>query len=104
MISDDTPYRLAYDSSTRALDDQARALESLRTRAGTIFAATALVTSFIGGIASYRVPWPGGSRMDDRALERKGVKIAEPAPKPTPRWPDVSKPDTRGGGGGDQKR
>jgi hypothetical protein len=24
------------------------------------------------------------------------------APKPTPQWPDISKPDTRGGGGGTQ--
>jgi hypothetical protein len=24
------------------------------------------------------------------------------APKPTPQWPDISKPDTRGGGGGPQ--
>jgi hypothetical protein len=47
----ETPYRLAYQASTRALDDQARVLESIRTRAGTIFAATALVTSFLGGIA-----------------------------------------------------
>jgi len=167
LISDDTPYRLAYDASTRALDDQARALESLRTRAGTMFAATALVTSFLGGIAltdirdirgsaaihwhawsfsaaavaafvalliltmaillpyrlrfslaateiveilegreeagGYPVPRLGGGCMDDRTLERTGVRMAELAPKPTPRWPDVSKPDTRGGGGGDQK-
>jgi hypothetical protein len=25
-------------------------------------------------------------------------------PKPTPQWPDISKPDTRGGGGGAQNR
>jgi hypothetical protein len=24
--------------------------------------------------------------------------------KPKPSWPDISKPDTRGGGGGDQKK
>ena len=24
-------------------------------------------------------------------------------PKPEPQWPDISKPDTRGGGGGSQK-
>jgi hypothetical protein len=26
------------------------------------------------------------------------------APKPTPQWPDISKPDTRGGSGGAQNR
>jgi hypothetical protein len=48
---DDAPYRLAYEASLRAVDDQARVLESVRTRSGTLFAATAIVTSFIGGIA-----------------------------------------------------
>jgi hypothetical protein len=48
---DDVPYRLAYEASLRAVDDQARVLESVRTRSGTLFAATAIVTSFIGGIA-----------------------------------------------------
>jgi hypothetical protein len=27
-----------------------------------------------------------------------------PKPPPTPQWPDVSKPDTRGGGNGPRKR
>jgi hypothetical protein len=29
---------------------------------------------------------------------------AKPNEKPQPQWPDISKPDTRGGGGGDQKK
>jgi len=48
------PLRLAYDESVRALADQASALESLRSRAGTVFAATALVISFLGGQAILR--------------------------------------------------
>jgi hypothetical protein len=27
-----------------------------------------------------------------------------PKPKPEPQWPDISKPDTRGGGGGPQDK
>jgi len=30
-------------------------------------------------------------------------KPTPPPPSPKPQWPDISKPDTRGGGGGDQK-
>ena len=45
------PYELAYEASIRAIDAQAATVESLRSRAGTILAATALVTSFFGGQA-----------------------------------------------------
>jgi hypothetical protein len=48
---DDAPYRLAYEASLHAIEDQANVIESLRSRAGTVFAATALVTSFLGGFA-----------------------------------------------------
>jgi hypothetical protein len=47
------PYELAYEASVRAIDAQAM-LESLRSRAGTMLAATALVTSFFGGQALVR--------------------------------------------------
>jgi hypothetical protein len=43
--------QIAYEASIRAIDDQAGVLESLRSRAGTLLAATALVTSFLGGQA-----------------------------------------------------
>lgn len=46
---DETPYRLAYELSLRAIEDQARVLEEVRSRAGTLFAATAIATSFLGG-------------------------------------------------------
>lgn len=40
---------------------------------------------------------------------RSGASSVKPepssgAPKPEPEWPDISKPDTRGGGGGTQKK
>jgi hypothetical protein len=54
------PYELAYEASIRAIDNQAATVESLRSRAGTILAATALVTSFFGGQALVRA---GGSPL-----------------------------------------
>jgi hypothetical protein len=48
------PYELAYEASLRAIENQAATVESLRSRAGTILAATALVTSFFGGQALTR--------------------------------------------------
>ena len=41
--------RIAYDASVRAIQDQASVLDSLRTRSGTVLAAAALVSSFLGG-------------------------------------------------------
>jgi hypothetical protein len=43
--------QIAYDPSVRAIQDQAGMLDSLRTRAGTVLAAAALVSSFLGGQA-----------------------------------------------------
>ena len=51
---DDTPYRLAYESSVRAIEDQARVLEDLRSRSATLVAAAALVTGFLGDAALTR--------------------------------------------------
>jgi hypothetical protein len=68
---DETPYRLAYEASVRAIEDQARVLESLRTRAGTIFAAAALVTTFLSSEAL------GGGRAlgDFRLVSFDGVVL-----------------------------
>jgi hypothetical protein len=60
-MDDDTPYRL--EASVRAIEDQAAVLESLRSRAGTMFAAAAIVTSFFGSQALTEAnvdlePWP----------------------------------------------
>lgn len=51
---DEGLFRLAYDASVRAIEDQARVVEGLRSRAGTLFAATALVTSVLGSPALAR--------------------------------------------------
>ena len=53
------PYELAYDASIRAIENQAATVESLRSRAGIILAANALVTSFFGEQALSRAAgWP----------------------------------------------
>jgi hypothetical protein len=67
---DETPYRIAYDLSVRAIDDQARVLEQVRARAGTLFAATALATSFLGGEALAR------ARPDISPISFMGLAIA----------------------------
>lgn len=43
--------RIAYEHALRAADVQERALADLRTRAGTVLAAAALVASFVGTAA-----------------------------------------------------
>jgi hypothetical protein len=42
---------LAYVESVRAIEEQSSVLASLQTRAGTLLAASSLVTSFLGGRA-----------------------------------------------------
>jgi hypothetical protein len=52
------PYQLAYDASIRAIEDQARVLESLRSRPGTLLAATALrlaIVCLVGEVALWIV-------------------------------------------------
>ncbi|HYZ76925.1 MAG TPA: hypothetical protein VE596_06075 [Gaiellaceae bacterium] len=41
-----------YDQSFRTLDEQARILEGLRSRAGTLASVATLTTGFVGGLAS----------------------------------------------------
>jgi hypothetical protein len=69
---DDTPYRLAYEASVRAIEDQASVLEGLRSRAGTMFAAAALVTTFLGS----GIPTEGGVFADFDALSLDGIVVA----------------------------
>jgi hypothetical protein len=44
-------YKLAHQEGLRALAQQQSVLDGLRSRAGTLLAATALATSFLGGLA-----------------------------------------------------
>jgi hypothetical protein len=48
---DNEGLRIAYELGSRAITDQASVLDGLRSRAGTVFAAAAVVTSFFGGQA-----------------------------------------------------
>jgi hypothetical protein len=43
--------RVVYEAAVRGTQDQAAILDGLRTRAGTVLAAAALVSSFLGGQA-----------------------------------------------------
>lgn len=54
LIASDKPYELAYEASRHAIEDQADVLERLQSRAGTLLAATAVVTSFLGAQAFAR--------------------------------------------------
>jgi hypothetical protein len=56
-----------------------------------------LVNSLLDGI---------GGIVDRRAVEGRvvSVKASGQDSKPAPQWRDISKPDTRGGGGGSQKK
>lgn len=58
-------YALVFEEARRSLDAQERALEQLRTRAGTLIAAAAIVTSFLGQAAFDRPPvgWTGGAAV-----------------------------------------
>jgi hypothetical protein len=43
--------RVVYEAAVRGAQDTAAILDGLRARAGTVFAAAALVSSFLGGQA-----------------------------------------------------
>jgi hypothetical protein len=45
-----------YDQSFRALDEQARVLDALRTRAGALAASASVATALLGGLAGARRP------------------------------------------------
>ena len=54
LVTSEKPYELAYEASRHAIEDQAGVLDGLQTRAGTLLAATAVVTSFFGAQAFER--------------------------------------------------
>jgi hypothetical protein len=101
-VDNDDEARIAYDASIHAIQDQANVLDGLRSRAGTVLAAAALVSSFLGGQAlqdvgtRYRVSDHRSGGVDRRPREDMMAKPDQG--NPTPGWPDLTKPDTRGGG------
>jgi hypothetical protein len=44
-------YKVAYDEAVRALSEQRNAIDNLRARAGLLFSAAAITTSFLGAQA-----------------------------------------------------
>lgn len=51
-MADTAPaYKLAYGEAIRALEQQQRRVDNLRTRAGILLSAAAIATSFLGGKA-----------------------------------------------------
>ena len=73
---------IAYELSLRSLDQQERALNDLRARAGTLLAASAVVASFLGGLAlssgAVTALSPRAPRL--RALDRRLHPILLPKP------------------------
>ncbi|HEV2791883.1 MAG TPA: hypothetical protein VGV69_11345 [Solirubrobacterales bacterium] len=59
----DLLYKVAYDEAVRALSEQQGVIDSLRSRAGLLFSAAAITTSFLGaqalrGGGSTLASWP----------------------------------------------
>lgn len=50
-MATDLLYKVAYDEAVRALGEQQRAVDSLHARAGLLFSAAAISTSFLGAQA-----------------------------------------------------
>ena len=51
MGDKDILYRVAYDEAVRALSEQQDVIDSFRPRAGLLFSAAAITTSFLGAQA-----------------------------------------------------
>lgn len=51
LVSQDFLYKVAYDEAVRALSEQQGVIDSLRSRAGLLFSAAAITTSFLGAQA-----------------------------------------------------
>jgi hypothetical protein len=88
----ETPYRLAYEASVRAIEVQARVLEGVRSRAGTMIPVSA--TEAYEEVALRVEELYDGNRLEDLVAKNEGSGTA---PRPKPQWPDISKTDTRGG-------
>jgi hypothetical protein len=57
-VSTDLIYKVAYDEAVRALAEQQAAIDSFRSRAGLLFSAAAITTSFLGAQALRGNPSP----------------------------------------------
>jgi hypothetical protein len=65
------PYELAWESALRGLSQQESSLDNLRSRAGTLIAAIAISTSFLGDLAltgDERLNWLTGGALVSFAI------------------------------------
>lgn len=100
----DQLYKVAYDEAVRALTEQQGTIESFRTRAGLLFSAAAVTTSFLGtqafrdglnlaswmallcfvavAVASLAILWPRrwDAMADPREVVDTYIESLEPAP------------------------
>jgi hypothetical protein len=60
-MSDDALYKVAYDEAVRTLPEQEAVIEGLRSRAGVLFSAAAITTSFLGARALHGGDWSTSS-------------------------------------------
>jgi hypothetical protein len=50
-------YKVAYEEAVRALSEQEAVIDSLRSRAGVLFSAAAITTSFLGARTLHGAAW-----------------------------------------------
>ncbi len=56
-MANDALYKVAYDEAVRTLSDQKAVIDGLRSRAGILFSAAAITTSFLGARALHGSDW-----------------------------------------------
>jgi len=76
LVVPDKPYELAYEEARHAIEDQASVLEGLQARAGTLLAASAVVTSFFGAQAFARAAARANGLPSLHVVSYTGAAIA----------------------------
>jgi hypothetical protein len=84
-------YELAYDLAVRALEQQREAVESLRTRAGVLFAGAAVASSVLGRSAFARGPVGLQGWIALAAFSALGVTLVSIL-WPKPQWDSTPSP------------
>jgi hypothetical protein len=65
-----------YDQSFRALDEQARVLDALRTRAGTLLSGASVATALLGGLAGGATRPAAHERLDGASWVAIGLFVS----------------------------
>lgn len=71
-MSQNLLYKVAYEEAVRALSEQQAVIDSFRNRAGMLFSAAAIATSFLGGQALH-----GGNAASSPFLVASGLLMLE---------------------------